>query len=47
MTNWHQPNWVDDARNLQKQGLTFTEIADKLRIERASIVQALYWDVVR
>jgi len=34
------------ARHLQKKGFTFTEIADRLRVERAAVVQALYWNVV-
>lgn len=33
------------ARYLQKKGLT--EIAERVRVEREAVVQALYWDVVR
>ena len=35
------------AKQLQRQGLTFTEIADDLRVNRQSVVDALYWSVVR
>jgi orotate phosphoribosyltransferase-like protein len=35
------------ARHLQKKGLTLSEIADRLRVQRDAVVQALYWDVVR
>lgn len=34
------------ARHLQKKGLTMSEIADRLRVERQAVVQVLYWDVV-
>lgn len=30
----------------QRQGLTFTEIADQLALPRDQVVRSLYWDVV-
>ncbi len=39
--NQHQLNY---ALELQRKGLTFTEIADVLRLDREDVVQALYWD---
>lgn len=37
---------VPQARALQRKGMTFTEIAQTMRVPREEVVQALYWDLV-
>lgn len=38
---------VPFAKERQRAGMTFTEIADELRVSRPSVVKALYWDILR
>lgn len=37
---------AEAARNLQRHGLTLTEIAATLHVERDAIVRTLYWDAI-
>lgn len=36
---------VATAKALQRKGLTFTEIAQQMRVSRESVVDALYWSL--
>jgi hypothetical protein len=38
---------VPTAKQLQRRGLTFTEIAKSMNVERQAIVDALYWGVCK
>ena len=40
-----EPVRVDTAKALQRKGLTFTEIAVRMNVERQAIVDALYWQL--
>jgi predicted DNA-binding protein (UPF0251 family) len=37
---------LETALRLQRKGLTFTEIARQMRVDRQAIVNALYWERV-
>jgi predicted DNA-binding protein (UPF0251 family) len=37
---------LETALRLQRKGLTFTEIAKQMRVDRQAIVNALYWERV-
>jgi predicted DNA-binding protein (UPF0251 family) len=37
---------LETAIRLQRKGLTFTEIAVRMRVERQAVVDALFWDIV-
>lgn len=39
------PERVATAKALQRKGLTFTEIADQMRVSRESVVDELYWSL--
>lgn len=41
-----EPSRIPQAKALQRKGLTFTEIAERMRVPRELIVDALYYDVV-
>jgi len=47
ITHMSKASWVREAKALQRKGLTFTEIATLLRMPRQTVVDRLYWDVVR
>ena len=38
--------WVSDAKLLQRDGLTITEIAETLGVDRQTIADSLYWAIV-
>lgn len=40
------PSRIPQAQSLQRKGLTLTEIANRMRVPRELIVDALYYDVV-
>lgn len=56
LPTWHQPISTRDrlygrtkqqAKQLQRKGMTFTEIAQLLGVERHSVVNTLFWEIAR
>jgi hypothetical protein len=40
-----EPGVVLMCRHLQQKGFTFTEIAERLQLDREDVVHELYWSV--
>lgn len=43
----HPRNWRDLAFNLQRKGLTLSEISVELDVPRDDVVRVLYWEAVQ